>query len=546
MKRTYKTGEIVRGVVTGIQPYGAFVELESGITGLVHISEISDDYVRNIEDYLQIGEESLFYVTDFDATKNHASLSLKRLQGNKGKRKSPLYRQNKKELEGHKDLFTYIEDEVDKEIDKLHEEHLLTIDKNYLLKDINYDDYQERISKIDEEIRRKIGLGNKYLGWLDYPTNFSDKELLSIERLATDVREKYDTFVVCGIGGSYLGSRAGIEMIKGLNASDDIEILFVGNTFSSSYTKEILNLLENRDFAVNVISKSGSTLETSIAFSLLRKLLISKYGKDEAKKRIFVTTDKENNPLRALASKEGYTSFVIPDDIQGRYSVITPVGLFPLAVAGIDIFEFMQGARRAIVDLKSADINHNSAYQYALIRRLLGEEKAVELFVTYEPCMIQFGEWWKQLFAESEGKKGLGILPTTANYSTDLHSLGQFVQDGSKVLFETVLVFDEQEELEIPKTRQDQALIKNATNKLLGDINTIASKATANAHKEGGVSSIVLHYPRKDAFAFGYLVYFFMFAILASSYLLDVNPNNQDAVEVYKTKMKELLKKKQK
>ena len=535
----FKTGEIVRGIVSGIQPYGAFVDLGDGVTGLVHISEISDDYVRNIEDYLQIGEESLFFVTHFDEEKKHASLSLKRLQKGKPKRKAPLYRQNKREVESKKDLFTYIKDEISEEVSDLDSDILLTVDKSNILKDIDYKDYQETINNIDSLIRNKTGLGSDYLGWLDYPTNYSDKELLHISRLAEEIRDQNDVFVVCGIGGSYLGARAGIEMIKG-QIKEGVEVLFLGNTFSASYTKEVLDYLKDKDFTIDVISKSGRTLETAIAFAFLKDLLVNKYG-DDAKDHIIITTNK-GSELWNLASKEGYLAFAIPEDIQGRYSVITPVGLLPMAVAGVNVFEFMQGARRAIVDLQASDIEVNPAYQYSLLRWELGKDKPVELLVNYEPRMQQFAEWWKQLFGESEGKENKGILPMSVIYSTDLHSLGQFVQDGSKVLFETVLLFKDKQHLIIPKDK-DQAVLSNLSGKDLDDVNMIAAKATIEAHKEGNVPNIVLSFPRKDAFAYGYLVYFFMFAIVTSAYLINVNPCNQEAVEVYKSKMRELLKK---
>lgn len=542
MARIYRTGEIIYGIVTGFQPYGAFVELKDGGTGLVHISEISADYVRNIEDYLKLGEETLFYVIDYDEERAHARLSLKRLRKERrNKRKAALFKRNKKELDKNKDLFPFVSEMVDEILKKEQVHKMLSIDKNYCLRDFDYQDYQSEIDRVDELICKRTGLGGDFLGFLDYAHTFDDKELLRILRLAEEIRGKYDTFVVCGIGGSYLGAKAGIEMLKTPNFTDDIELLFLGNTFSSDYTKNLLEYLESRNFAINVISKSGSTLETAIGFRFLRELLIKKYGKEESRRRIFITTDSEKGELRTLSNREDYTSFVIPDNIQGRYSVFTPVGLFPLAIAGVDIASLLQGVRKAMLDLESKSVQENAAYQYALLRRELAKDKTVELFVSYEPALLYFAEWWKQLFGESEGKEGKGLFPASAIYSTDLHSLGQFVQDGNKTLFETMLLFDESAELAIPKLSDGQSVLNGLEGRDLSFLNKIVSEATIKAHNLGGVPIILLRYPKRDAFGFGYLCYFFMFSIVASAYLIGVNPCDQEAVEVYKKEIKKLL-----
>lgn len=540
MSQVIKTGDIVVGCVSGIQPYGAFVNLDNGITGLVHISEISSGYVRNIEDYMHVNDKLSFYVIEYDSENKKAKLSLKRLD-NKGNRKRTYTYRKKDVLNDNLIYFNDVIDLVNKEVEKEERKQMIKVDIKNILKPIDFNKYQSKVDEIDSLIKSRKGLGGDYLGFVNYPSNFNDKELYYINEVAKDIRSKYDTFVVCGIGGSYLGARAGIEMVNGLYSKDKMKIIFMGNTFSSEYTKRMLEYLEDKNFAIDVISKSGGTLETAIGFRLLKDLMNRKYGEDEARKRIYVTTDEKNGKLRELANKEGYVSFVVPNDIQGRYSVITPVGLLPLAVAGVDIYELMNGARKAEQELDNHDVLKNSAYQYALTRRLLGEDKSVELLVTYDPQMVEFAEWWKQLFGESEGKESKGLLPMSVNYSTDLHSLGQFVQDGSKILFETTILFDKTTDLIIPKANDGQDALKPVEGRNLAEVNKIVCEATVSAHTQGQVPNIIIHYPSIDAFGFGYLVYFFMYSIVISSYLLNVNPCNQEAVEVYKKKMKELL-----
>lgn len=542
MEKMYKTGDIVEGVVSGIQPYGAFVNLNDGGTGLVHISEISEDYVKSIEDYLKVGETATFYVIDFDAVTMHAKLSLKQLQSDlRKKRRTSQVRQRKKELIVNKKYFTSISMVVEDSESSYSSKQYLRVIKDFTLMDVDYASYQKEFSNIHNLIESKEGLGNDYLGWVDYPSQINEKELLRIIKTGEEIRNSYDTFVIVGIGGSYIGAKAAIEMINGLSINDDFKILYLGNTFSSNYTKKILDYLKGRNYCINVISKSGSTLETAIAFRLLKEQMNELFGVEETKKRIFVTTDKENGQLRELTNKEGYVSFEVPQDIGGRYSVLTPVGLLPMAVANIDIMEVILGAKQARIDCKEENINKNSAYQYALLRNLLAKEKSVEMLATYEPQMMSFAEWWKQLFGESEGKEEKGLLPTSVNYSTDLHSLGQFVQGGSKILFETVLISEECESIIIPRVRDYQVVLKNVEGRDLANINKIASDATMQAHNYGKVPNISIHFKKLDAYGFGYLSYFFMYVCLSSAYLLNVNPTNQPAVEVYKSKMRELL-----
>ena len=303
--------------------------------------------------------------------------------------------------------------------------------------------YQDIVTKCHEDLHNKTGKGNDYVGWVEWPNNYDKEEYARLKSVAADIREKCDVLMVCGIGGSYLGARAAVEMINGMYSDKKPEIIFFGNTFSSTYIAQVMEYIKDKEVAVNVISKSGTTTETALAFRLLKQFMEEKYGKEEAAKRIVATTDKARGTLKTIADKEGYETFVIPDDIGGRFSVITPVGLFPIAVAGIDTDAIMTGLKKAYEDLKDPDLSKNDAYAYAVSRRILENQgKDVEMLVSYETQMTMVAEWWKQLFGESEGKECKGNLPTSANFSTDLHSLGQFVQDGKKVLYETLLLID--------------------------------------------------------------------------------------------------------
>ncbi len=408
----------------------------------------------------------------------------------------------------------------------------------------NINEYQEVVSKIHHWIHEKNYKGSDYLGWVDWPLNYNKSEFLRLKQVAEEVRKEAEVLLVCGIGGSYLGARAAIEFVKGLYSNDSLEIYYVGNTFSSTAIIQILKRIKNKSVYCNVISKSGTTTETALAFRLIRNHLEDKYGKAEAAKRIIATTDKAKGTLNALAQKEGYTMFTIPDDIGGRFSVFTSVGLFPIACAGIDVDLLMEGSLQAFYDLNFEDINTNAAYQYAVARKLLEKQgKDVEIFVSYESHFSMLAEWWKQLFGESEGKTGKGIFPASVVFSTDLHSMGQFIQEGKKIFFETVL------RLKtpllngvVPYFEDDSDQLNYLSGKDLHWVNQQALKGTMEAHViEGDVPNIVLDIDKHDAFTFGYLIYFFFKACAMTVYMMDVNPFNQPGVEVYKRNMFKLL-----
>ncbi|MEG1169556.1 MAG: glucose-6-phosphate isomerase, partial [Erysipelotrichaceae bacterium] len=308
----------------------------------------------------------------------------------------------------------------------------------------NINDYQEAVNKCHEQLHQKSGKGNDYVGWVDWPLNYDKEEFARIQTCAKEIQNKCDVFLVCGIGGSYLGARAAIEMINGLYSKKTPEIIYIGNTFSSTYIAQVMNYIEDKEVVLNVISKSGTTTETALAFRLIKQFMEKKYGEAEANRRIYATTDKNKGTLKDIADKKGYEQFGIPDDIGGRFSVMTAVGLLPIAVAGIDINKIMKGIEKAYYDLNTADLDKNAAYAYAVARRILENQgKDAEMLVSYESQMSSFAEWWKQLFGESEGKDGKGVLPCSANFSTDLHSLGQFIQDGKKMLFETLILVEQ-------------------------------------------------------------------------------------------------------
>lgn len=405
-------------------------------------------------------------------------------------------------------------------------------------------DYQPIVEKLHEALLNKTGKGNDYMGWVDWPNNYNKEEYQRILQESKVVRENADILLVCGIGGSYLGARAAIEMINGLYKQDGVEVIFIGNTFSSTYIAQVLEYIKGKSVYCNVISKSGTTTETALAFRLIKQYIEATYGKKEAQKRIYATTDENRGTLKAIAEKEGYVTFGIPDDIGGRFSVITAVGLFPIAVAGIDVEALLKGTQKAFADFATADLSKNSAYQYAVARRIMQKQgKDVEMFVSYEFQMAMVAEWWKQLFGESEGKEGLGILPTSANFSTDLHSLGQFVQDGKKVLFETVLVVEKPTlDLTFPSDEENLDGMNYLAGKELSWVNEMARLGTLEAHEvTGNVPNIMLHIPNMSAETFGYLVYFFFRACAISVAMLDVNPFDQPGVEVYKKNMFRLL-----
>ena len=392
----------------------------------------------------------------------------------------------------------------------------------------------------------KSGAGNDFLGWVELPDNYDRDEFKRIKAAAEKIRKQSDVLIVIGIGGSYLGARAAIEFMKSPfynNLKKDTpEIYYVGNNISPTYLNEIISLCEGRDFSVNVISKSGTTTEPALAFRVFRDMVQKKYGKDGAKERIFCTTDKARGTLKQLADAEGYETFVIADDVGGRYSVLTAVGLLPIAVAGCDIDAVMAGAKQAMDELK-ADFDNNDCYKYAAIRNILYKKnKSVEMLVSYDPSFAMMAEWWKQLFGESEGKDNRGIFPASAIFSTDLHSLGQFIQEGSRLMFETVV--------DIKKPKKDFFLEDDAenldglnflTNQNMSVVNRKAFQGTVLAHTEGGVPNIVLELEDTSEKTFGYMVYFFEKACAVSGYMLGVNPFNQPGVESYKKNMFALL-----
>ena len=420
---------------------------------------------------------------------------------------------------------------------------MISLDLRNAKLDEDLSNWQEKVSKAHKDLHEKTGKGNDFLGWVDWPVNYNKDEFKRILALKDRMKGKYDTVLVCGIGGSYLGARAALEMVKGLYPDDGIEVIFVGNTFSTTYINQVLKHIENKEVVLNVISKSGTTTETSISFRIFKQFMEKKYG-DDAKNRIYATTDKARGTLKALADKEGYETFVIPDDIGGRYSVFTAVGLLPLALANVDIEQLMKGSLDAYNELNTDDLQKNPAYQYAVARRILNNKGYVaEMFVTYHLQLTMIAEWWKQLYGESEGKDGKGVLPTSACFSTDLHSLGQFVQEGAKVEYETVFYIDNMDgDIEFPSDNDNLDNMNYLAGKKLSWVCEKAFEGTLDAHSnEGNNPNMVIHLKDNSAYSFGYMIYFFFIACGMTCYLLDINPFNQPGVEVYKKKMFKLL-----
>ncbi len=396
-------------------------------------------------------------------------------------------------------------------------------------------------------VHEKSGLGADFLGWLDLPVDYDKAEFAAIKAAAEKIKKNTDVFIVIGIGGSYLGARAAIEFIRSPMYNqlkkDTPDIYFVGNSISADYMNEILDICEGRDVSVNVISKSGTTTEPAVAFRIFKKLLEEKYGKEGAKERIFCTTDKAKGTLKELADREGYETFVVPDDVGGRYSVLTAVGLLPMAVAGIDLDKVMKGAQDAREAFATEDFENNDCYRYAAMRNILYRKgKAIEIMVSYEPRFTMMNEWYKQLYGESEGKDQKGIFPASVVFSTDLHSMGQFIQDGTRNLFETVV--------NIKKPNRDIVIEAEAENfdglnflagKTMSEVNNKAFEGTILAHNEGGVPNLILEIPEASEYEFGYMVYFYEKACAISGYMLGINPFNQPGVEAYKKNMFALL-----
>ncbi len=399
-------------------------------------------------------------------------------------------------------------------------------------------------------LHEQTGAGNDYLGWIDLPVNYDKEEFSRIQKSSEKIKNDSDVLLVIGIGGSYLGARAAIEMLNHsfYNAlpkekRQTPQVLFLGNNISSTYMTDLMDLLDGKDFSINVISKSGTTTEPAIAFRIFRKLLEEKYGVEEARKRIYATTDKAKGALKTLATDEGFETFVVPDDVGGRYSVLTAVGLLPIAVSGVDIEAMMKGARDAREAFSKSELEENPAYQYAAVRNVLyNKGKTIEMLINYEPGLQYFSEWWKQLFGESEGKDQKGIFPSSANFSTDLHSLGQYVQEGRRDLFETVIkVAKPRHELTIEEADSDLDGLNYLAGQTVDFVNNKAFEGTLLAHTDGDVPNLIVEIPEMDAYTFGYLVYFFEKACAISGYLLGVNPFDQPGVEAYKVNMFALL-----
>ena len=410
-----------------------------------------------------------------------------------------------------------------------------------------YERIAPQVRTADEMLRKKTGAGSDFLGWVDLPDRYDREEFARIEACAERIRKTCDVLVVIGIGGSYLGARAVIEYLKSPNYNllpkDTPNIYFTGNSISADALNDVLTLCEGKDICVNVISKSGTTTEPAVAFRVFRNLLEEKYGKEEARKRIYVTTDRARGTLKQFATEEGYETFVVPDDVGGRFSVLTAVGLLPIAAAGIDIRQLMEGAASASHTYTDPDLEKNDCYRYAAIRNLLYRKgRGMEILAGYEPFAAMLNEWWKQLFGESEGKDQKGIYPASVIFSTDLHSLGQFIQDGSRTMFETVIdVADTHRTFAIPDDPANIDGLNFLSGMQLDDVKKTAMKGTILAHVDGGVPNIILEVSERSAFVLGELLYFFELACAISGYLLAVNPFDQPGVESYKKNMFALL-----
>ncbi|MFC7685308.1 glucose-6-phosphate isomerase [Ureibacillus sp. GCM10028918] len=406
---------------------------------------------------------------------------------------------------------------------------------------IDYSQYNSSVATIHRHLEESK---DELTGWINAPLEDNQELIHSIQTIAEEIKANADLLVVIGIGGSYLGAKAIQDSLTPYfgQQTDGIEVIYAGQNMSGAYINQLLNSLAEKEVYINVISKSGSTMEPALAFRVLRQYMEKRYG-EEASERIVVTTDPEIGLLREIAAFHHYRQFVIPPNIGGRYSVLTPVGLLPIAVAGVDIKELLEGAKEAAMLLKEGNLEHNEAYRYAVIRHALYTlGYKVELLASFEPALANFHDWWKQLFGESEGKDQKGLFPATVNYSTDLHAIGQFIQDGSPILFETLLHFHEiKDDYQVPYDARDEDRLNYLANRSFNKINTTSKQGTAIAHAEGGVPVIQLELAKLDAFHFGYLIYFFMKACAMSAYLIDVNPFDQPGVEAYKTKMLQLL-----
>ena len=412
--------------------------------------------------------------------------------------------------------------------------------------------YKEKVEQIHQELHKRANDEKDFVGWLELPTNYDKEEFERIKASAKRIQEDSEVLIVIGIGGSYLGARAVIESLT--NTFDNLlpeskrkhpQIFYVGNNLSPNYINDLIETLGTKDFSVNVISKSGTTTEPAIAFRIFREMLENRYGIEEARGRIYVTTDKEKGALKTLANSEGYETFVIPDNVGGRYSVLTAVGLLPIAVAGIDIDKIMEGARTAQEKYEDSNLKYNACYQYAVVRNILYKlYKNTEILVNYEPKMHYFTEWWKQLYGESEGKDQLGIFPAGVDFTTDLHSMGQYIQEGRRNLFETVIRIEKSNsDIKIREDEDNLDGLNYLAGKGLDYINKKAMEGTIDAHVSGDVPNIVIELPALTEETIGHLIYFFEKACAMSGMILGVNPFNQPGVEKYKKNMFKLLEK---
>jgi glucose-6-phosphate isomerase len=532
-----KINDVVLGKIISIKPYGLFVKLENGEVGLLHISEISTHYLQKVDNLFYVNEKIIVKVLDVDEENKRLHFTLQNIDSAK------FYK-----AEGHSNDSKNLLEKIKFWINDYEQGgHFMKLNLDYMQNKPDFAKYAKLVKDINNTINEKTGAGSDFLGWTTWPEDYDKKEVERMKKKAEFIRKNFDVLLVCGIGGSYLGARAAIEALNGLHNDNKPEIIYVGNTFSSDYIAEIVKHLENKSFAINVISKSGTTTETSVSFRLFKEMLEQRIGKEKAKDAIIATTDKERGALKELCNIEGYETYVLPDDIGGRYSVLTAVGLFPIACAGINIDQILNGAKRAMVELNNDDLYTNMAYQYAVCRDYMYRNgKSVEMFVSYEPRLVQLNEWLKQLFGESEGKEGKGLLPDSAHFTTDLHSLGQFIQEGTHCLFETVLyVKNSNNVVKVPHDEADLDGLNYLEGKTLDEINYKAFMGTLDAHSNTGkVNNIVIEIDKMDAFTLGYLFYFFMRVCAMSAYLLGINPFNQPGVEVYKKNMFHLLGKK--
>lgn len=407
---------------------------------------------------------------------------------------------------------------------------------------------QALVTAADSELRNGTGAGNDFRGFLDLPVAYDKDEFSRIKQAAAKVQKDSEVFVAIGIGGSYLGARAAIDFLSHTFRNADParklpEVYFAGNSISSTYLADLLDIIGDRDFSLNIISKSGTTTEPSIAFRVLKAKLIEKYGKAEAAKRIYATTDRAKGALKTESDAEGYEEFVVPDDLGGRFSVLSAVGLLPIAVAGYDIDALMQGAADGREAYSSADLKANEAYQYAALRNILYRKGyTTELLENYEPTLQYFGEWWKQLMGESEGKDQKGIYPSSANFTTDLHSLGQYIQEGRRNLMETVVWVEQpKRDINIPAEADNLDGLKYLEGRTMAEVNRKAYEGVVLAHTDGGVPVMTVSIPKQDEYTLGYMIYFFEAAVAVSGYLNGINPFNQPGVEAYKSNMFALL-----